>query len=48
MKKVFISLADRSASNYVYEIFKEGFEDFEIVGLTDERLEKIGITSVGR
>ena len=48
MKKVFISLADRSASNYVYEIFKDGFEDFEIVGLTDERLEVIGIKSVGR
>ena len=48
MKKVFISLADRSASNYIYEIFKEGFEDFEIAGLTDERLESVGIRSVGR
>lgn len=48
MKKVFISLADRSASNYVYEIFKKGFEDFEIIGLTDERLESLGIKSVGR
>ncbi len=48
MKKVFISLADRSASNYIYEIFKEGFEYFEISGLTDERLESVGIKSVGR
>lgn len=48
MKRVFISLAERSASNYVYEIFKEGFEDYELVGLTDERLERIGVKSVGR
>jgi len=46
VKRVFISLADRSASNYVYEIFKEGFKDFEIYGLTDEKLEKIGVKSV--
>ncbi len=44
--KVFISLADRSAANYVYEIFKEGFEDIYIEGLTDERLESIGIKKV--
>ncbi|WP_461829244.1 glycosyltransferase family protein [Aquifex sp.] len=48
MKKVFISLADRSAANYIYEIFREGFGDLDIVGLTDERLESIGIRSVGR
>ncbi|WP_461831929.1 glycosyltransferase family protein [Aquifex sp.] len=48
MKRVFISLADRSASNYVYNIFKKGFEDYEISGLTDKRLEQIGIKSVGR
>ncbi|GAB6066502.1 lipid-A-disaccharide synthase [Aquifex pyrophilus] len=48
MKRVFISLADRSASNYVYEIFREGFEEYEIWGLTDQRLEEIGIKSVGR
>lgn len=48
MKRVFISLADRSASNYVYEIFRKGFEGFEFIGLTDENLEKIGIKSIGR
>ncbi|AAC07386.1 lipid-A-disaccharide synthase [Aquifex aeolicus] len=48
MKKIFLSLADRSASNYVYEILKEGFEEYEIYGLTDEKLEKIGVKSVAR
>jgi len=48
MKRVFISLAERSASNYIYEIFKEGFEDYELVGLTDECLERIGVKSVGK
>ena len=48
MKKVLVSLADRSASNYIYEIFKEGFDNYELVGLTDNRLENIGIKSIGR
>ena len=48
MKRVFISLADKSASNYIYEIFKKGFEHLEIYGLTDEKLENIGIRSVAR
>jgi len=48
VKRVFISLADRSASNYLYEILKEGFEDYEIYGLTDEKLEKVGVKSVER
>ena len=46
MRKVFISVGDISASNYVYEIFKEGFEDFSLVGITDHRLESIGMRSV--
>jgi len=48
VKRVFISLADKSASNYIYEIFKEGFNNLEIYGLTDERLETIGIRRVAR
>ncbi len=44
--KIFISLGDLSARNYVYEIFKEGFEDWELVGITDSKLESIGIKSV--
>ncbi len=46
MKRVFISLGDISARNYIYEIFKEGFENFEIFGLSDEKLESIGIKKV--
>ncbi len=48
MKKVFISVGDVSAANYVYEVFKEGFEEYSLAGITDERLEKIGIRSVAR
>ena len=44
--KVFISVGDISASNYVYEIFKEGFEDFSFVGITNPKLESIGIKRV--
>ncbi|NPA32596.1 MAG: lipid-A-disaccharide synthase [Aquificae bacterium] len=46
MKKLLISLADRSASNYVSAIFSEGFEDFDIYALTDEKLSKLPIHSV--
>jgi len=45
--RVFVSLADRSAANYAYHLFKEGFEDFTFVGLTDERLERLGFESLG-
>ena len=44
--KIFISLGDLSARNYVYEIFKEGFEDWELLGITDPKLESVGIKSV--
>jgi lipid-A-disaccharide synthase len=46
--RVFLSIGDVSARNYVYEIFKEGFEEFELAGITDEKLEKIGIKSTGK
>ncbi len=47
-KRVFISVGDISAANYVYNIFKEGFEDYEFFGITDDRLESIGIKSIAR
>lgn len=40
--KVFISLADRSASNYVYHIFKD-IKGLDLWGIVDERLLSIGI-----
>ncbi|NPA41999.1 MAG: lipid-A-disaccharide synthase [Aquificae bacterium] len=46
-KKVFISLGDLSATNYIYEIFREGFQDLQIYGITDERLRSIGFKSIG-
>jgi len=46
VKRVLISLADRSASNYVRAIFSEGFSDIELKGLTDERLKGL-IRSIG-
>ncbi|RLJ70613.1 lipid-A-disaccharide synthase [Hydrogenivirga caldilitoris] len=46
--KVFLSVGDISAANYLYEILKEGFEDFEFLGITNTRLESIGIKSVGQ
>ena len=39
--KVFVSLAERSASNYVYHIFKD-VKGIDFYGITDERLESIG------
>ncbi|MCX8060570.1 MAG: lipid-A-disaccharide synthase, partial [Aquificaceae bacterium] len=45
--KVFVSLGERSASNYVYHIFKD-FKGVEFYGITEERLEAIGFKSVAR
>lgn len=45
--KVFLSLGERSASNYIYHIFKD-VEGLELYGITDERLEAIGVKSVAR
>jgi len=46
--RAFLSVGDVSAANYIYEIFREGFEGVEFVGVTDDRLEGIGVKSVGR
>jgi len=46
VKRVLISLADRSASNYIRAIFGTDFRDVEIRGLTDEKLKGI-IKSIG-
>ncbi len=46
--RVFLSLGDVSAVNYLYEILKGGFGDIDLVGITDERLESLGVESVGR
>ena len=46
--RIFISIGDISAANYIYEVFREGFEGLKLVGITDERLESIGIESAGR
>jgi len=46
--RVFISVGDISAANYLYEIFR-GIEGLpEIYGITDDRLESIGFKSAGR
>jgi len=45
--KVFVSVADRSASNYLQAIFKD-FGTVEFFGLTDENLEAIGFKSIAR
>lgn len=47
-RRVFISVGDVSAANYVFNIFREGFEEHQLIGITDERLESIGIRSAGR
>ena len=39
--KIFVSLGERSASNYVYNIFKD-IKGIDLYGITDERLESIG------
>ncbi|MFN3813884.1 MAG: lipid-A-disaccharide synthase [Aquificaceae bacterium] len=43
--KVFVSLAEISASNYIYHIFKD-IRGFELYGITDRKLESIGFKSV--
>lgn len=45
--KIFVSLGERSASNYVYNIFKD-IKGIDLYGITDERLESIGFKSVAR
>ena len=46
--RVFLSLGDISAANYMHEILKEGFENLDLVGVTDDRLESLGVERVGR
>ncbi|WP_448587250.1 lipid-A-disaccharide synthase [Thermocrinis sp.] len=45
--KVFVSLGERSASNYIYAIMKD-LDLVEFWGITDENLESIGFRSVGK
>ncbi len=45
--KITLSVGDISASNYIYHIFKEGFESLDIYGITDKKLKDIGIKSLG-
>jgi lipid-A-disaccharide synthase len=45
--KVFVSVADRSASNYLQAIFKD-FDSVKFFGLTDENLEALGFKSIAR
>jgi lipid-A-disaccharide synthase len=45
--KVFVSVADRSASNYLQAVFKD-FDSVEFFGLTDENLEALGFKSIAR
>jgi lipid-A-disaccharide synthase len=45
--KVFVSVAERSASNYLQAIFKD-FGLVEFFGLTDENLEALGFKSIAR
>ncbi len=45
--KIILSVGDISASNYIYHIFKEGFENLDIYGITDDKLKYIGIKSLG-
>lgn len=44
--KIFVSVAERSASNYVYHIFKN-VKGIDFYGITDEKLESIGFKSLG-
>ncbi len=45
-KRVFFSVGDESAANYVAEIFRESFEDLDLVGITTPKMEKAGIRSI--
>ncbi|HIC97644.1 MAG TPA: lipid-A-disaccharide synthase, partial [Aquificaceae bacterium] len=45
--KVFLSVGDTSAAGYVYEIFREFPLHISLSGITEERLESIGVKSVG-
>ena len=46
--RVFLSVGDISAANYLYEVLKAGFENLDLVGITDERLDRLGVQSIGR
>jgi lipid-A-disaccharide synthase len=45
--KIFVSVAERSASNYLQAIFKD-FGTVEFFGLTDENLEALGFKGIAR
>lgn len=45
--RVFFSVGERSASNYIYHIFKE-VKGIEVWGITDERLESLGFKSIAK
>ncbi|MFN7065216.1 MAG: lipid-A-disaccharide synthase [Aquificaceae bacterium] len=45
--KVFVSLGERSASNYIYHIFKE-VKGIDFYGITDERLRSLGFKSLAK
>ncbi|MFN3871207.1 MAG: lipid-A-disaccharide synthase [Aquificaceae bacterium] len=45
--KVFVSLGERSASNYIYHIFKD-VKGIDFYGVTDERLETLGFKSLAK
>ncbi len=46
--RIFISIGDLSAANYIYEIFRDITGNLEIHGITDHRLESIGFKSAGK
>ncbi len=46
--RLFLSIGDLSAANYVYEILKEGFSHLDLVGFTDRRLEELGVRSLAK
>lgn len=45
--RVFVSLGERSASNYVYEIFRD-VKGIDFYGITNEELEAIGFKSLAK
>lgn len=47
-KRVFISVGDLSASNYISAIFSDSPRGISLSGITDSRMERVGIRSVGR
>ncbi len=47
-RRLFLSVGDLSAANYLWEILREGFDRYELVGITDEGLESLGVRSVAK